>query len=196
MPPAKTKEKNRFVTQKSPLTNCLEIRCIKAYHTNKEKEKPAPKNNTVDTTENPAKSLISAENPPADALGLGVQAAMSHQYEQDSRTFLQSLAFLLESSLPGEATITRSGWFGGDKRAVRKVEVTFSPDGGATAMRYTLTNAHLHRPSASRVHIVRGVTLKNEPIAISDWISAVATAIAHRAAQSRQTRDALRDLLD
>ena len=135
-------------------------------------------------------------NPSEGALELGVQAAMSRQYEQDSRAFLQSLAFLLESSLPGEAVITRSGLFGGDKRPIKKVEVTFSPDGGATSMRYILLNAHQHRPTASRVHIVRGVTLKNEPILVGDWISAVASAIAHRAAQSRETRDALRDLLE
>ncbi len=138
---------------------------------------------------------FSPASDPPDALELGVQAALSRQYEHDARAFLQSLAFLLNSALPGEAVITRSGLFGGDKRPVKSVQISFSPDGGATAVRYVMQNVHNH-PSASRIHIVRGVTVKNEPIAATEWISAVGAAIAERAQQSKQTRDALRDLLD
>lgn len=141
-------------------------------------------------------SAAAPELPAADALELGVQAALSRQYEQDARAFLQSLVMLLQFSLPGETVVTRSGLFGGDKRPIKSVQVTFSPDGGATAMRYVMQNAHHQQPSGSRVHVVRGVTVKNEPVTVAEWIEAVGTEIARRAQQSKQTRDALRALLD
>lgn len=159
------------------------------YQQGKTKARAEEKNVELDDSQD-------APDAPVDALELGVQAALSRQYEQDARAFLQSLAFLLESSLPGETVITRSGLFGGDKRPIKSVQIAFSPDGGATAMRYVLENANHHRPSASRVHVVRGVTVKNEPITVEEWINAVASAITQRSQQSKQTREALRSLLD
>jgi hypothetical protein len=126
---------------------------------------------------------------PLDALELSVAAAMSRQHTEDSRVFLLSLADLLESALPGEARIRRSGLLGGNSRPVRRIEIDF-PDG-----RFALEDAGRGPLLATRTQVVRDVALKTEPISITEWIQAVSAAIARRADESKATRDSLQQLL-
>lgn len=114
---------------------------------------------------------------------------MSRQYTEDSRAFLLSFADLLESALPGEARVRRSGLFGGNSRPIRRIEIDF-PEG-----RFALEDAGRGPLLATRTQIVRDVALKTDPIAVNDWILAVSAAIARRADESKATRDSLQQLL-
>ncbi|MES2462441.1 MAG: hypothetical protein V4671_17810 [Armatimonadota bacterium] len=127
--------------------------------------------------------------PPPDALELSVAASMSRQYTEDSRVFLLSLADLLESALPGEARIRRSGLLGGNSRPIRRIEIDF-PGG-----RFALEDPGRGPLVATRTQVVRDVALKTEAIPVNEWIQAVSAAIARRADESKATRDSLRQLL-
>lgn len=120
---------------------------------------------------------------------MSVAAAMSRQYTEDSRSFLVSLADLLESALPGEARVRRSGLFGGNSRPVKRIEIDF-PEG-----RYALEDAGRGPVAATRTQIVRDVALKTETVPVNEWIEAVSAAIARRADESKTTRDSLQQLL-
>jgi hypothetical protein len=134
-------------------------------------------------------SNIDPITPPSDALEMSVAAAMSRQYTADSRVFLLSLADMLELALPGEARIRRSGLLGGNSRPVRRIEIDF-PEG-----RFALEDPGRGPLVATRTQVVRDVALKTEPVTVNDWIQAVSAAMARRAAESKATRDSLRQLL-
>jgi hypothetical protein len=114
---------------------------------------------------------------------------MSRQYTEDSRGFLLSLADLLESALPGEARIRRSGLLGGNSRPVRRIEVDFP------AGRFAIEDPGRGPLVATRTQVVRDVALKTESISVQDWIQAVSAAMSHRAEDSKATRDSLQQLL-
>ncbi|MBC8102356.1 MAG: hypothetical protein H7Z41_07190 [Cytophagales bacterium] len=129
---------------------------------------------------------------PADvpnALEIGVAAAMSRQYAEDSRAFLLGLASLLESALPGEARVRRVGLIGGSSRPIRRIEVDF------TEGRFAIEDPGRGPLLATRTQIVRSVALKTETLGVDAWIEAVSGAIARRAVESKAARDALRQLL-
>jgi hypothetical protein len=128
-----------------------------------------------------------------DDIALSVAAAMARQHADDARAFLGRLAALLESALPGEVSVQRAGLFGGDRRPVKRVEVTL-PDGDHAA-RYVLEDAGRGPLAATQTQVVRGIALKSENCAVPDWIAAVGAAIERRAAESAAVRNALRDAL-
>ena len=130
-----------------------------------------------------------------DTLELRVSAEMARQYAGDAHSFLRSLAQLLESTMPGEATIQRAGLFGGDKRPIRKIEVEFDPGVETTAQRYVLEVTGHGAIAAARTQIVRGVALKTQSIPVPEWIAEVAGSITHRAGQNKIIRDALSGML-
>ena len=135
------------------------------------------------------------DSEPTDALEIAVAAAMAQQWAGDTREFLRLLADLLETALPVETTVTRAGLFGGDKRPVRRVEATFSRDGGITGTRYAIDDSGRGVLAPAKTQVVHGVALKTEPMAMEAWIAEVGAAIGGRAEQNKATRDALEQLL-
>ena len=132
-----------------------------------------------------------------DTLELMVAAAMGRQYRDDSRSFLKSLAHLLEQILPGEAQVQRSGWFGGDDRPVKRLEVSFrDPEAAQNSTRYFIEAEGSGEPIAGRTKVVRGIALKTETITTDDWVTDISTALARRSADSKAARDALRRLAE
>jgi len=134
---------------------------------------------------------------PPDALEMSVAAAMARQYGEDSRSFMKSLANLLESALPGEAQIKRTGLFGGDNRPIKRIEMEFRDVSGnaLNATRFAIEDTGHGVLTAFRTQVVRGITLKTETIAVESWISNISQAIGRRASSSKSSRDALRQLL-
>ena len=140
-------------------------------------------------------SETSSPDDPADALEISIAASMARQYEADARSFLKSLAELLESALPGEATIQRSGLFGGDKRPIKRLEIDFADDSTGHATRLALEDPGKGALVATRTQLVRGIALKTESIPPGNLIVALGRAIAKRAEANRATRNALASLL-
>jgi hypothetical protein len=132
---------------------------------------------------------------PTDALELSIAAAMARQYETDARSFVRSLADLIESALPGEATIQRAGLFGGDKRPIRKLEIDFVDDDTGHSTRYAIEDSGKGPLTATQTKVVRGIALKTENIPFGNLIVAVGRGIARRAANNKATRNALASLL-
>lgn len=131
----------------------------------------------------------------ASNLELSIAGAMASQYAADSRAFLGLLADLLETALPGETQVQRVGIFGGNRRPVRRIEVTFLVEGGAKADRYAIEDLGRGPLVATRSQIVRDIALKTESVLMADWIQAVGTAVAQRAEENKAVRDALSGLL-
>lgn len=117
---------------------------------------------------------------------MGVAAALSREYASEGREFVPHLARLLESALP-EATepILTGGLL---RKTLTGVRITLGD------FQYALESAK-GPVQASRTHIVRGISLKSEPMAIDEWLAEVGAQIEMRMQESERVRKALGSLL-
>ncbi len=121
---------------------------------------------------------------------LSVTAALASSYGRDVRGFLPLLAIVLEGALPEETTVERRGGVFARAKPVRKVSVTLSD------MTYTLEDLGRGPLAAHRVKVVRGITLKTEPLPVDLWLADLGAAIAERAGQSERAFFALQRLVE
>ena len=118
----------------------------------------------------------------------GVAATLSKQYAADQRVFLNLLASMLESALPGEAEVVkRGGLF--SKKTLSKVIVTFGDN------RYTLEDPGRGPLEASRTRIVRGIALKTEAQPVETRLAELSANLDERAKTSAAAREALARLV-
>jgi hypothetical protein len=122
-------------------------------------------------------------------LRLAVAAELGKRYAEDQRGFLGLLATLLSGALPDETTVERRGSFLG-KKTVRLVAVEL---GG---FRYTLEDPGRGGLRAGRVHVVRGIALKNEELSVEEWTAELSAALDERARSSEAARAALARLVE
>ena len=120
---------------------------------------------------------------------LGVAGSLATSYAQDARSFLPLLASVLNASLPAETNVERKGGLFQKQKPIRKVSVTL---GDQT---YTLEDTGRGLLDAHRIKVVRGITLKTEPMAVEQWLAELSAEITARAGQSEKAYFALRDLL-
>ena len=123
-------------------------------------------------------------NAEPDWLNLGVAAALGKQYATDQRTFLETLAVMLEGALPDEIQIERRGGLFA-KKTVKRIVVTLDE------FRYTLEDRGRGPLHATRTRIVRSIALKTEEITMDEWLADLGAALDHRAQSSAATREAL-----
>lgn len=121
---------------------------------------------------------------------VGVAGALAHAYAQDARAFLPLLAVVLNGSLPDETEVERRGGLFQKEKPVRKVAVTLGDNV------YTLEDLGRGPLAASRVKIVRGITLKTEPLPVEDWLADLSAEISVRAGRSEKAFFALKSLLE
>lgn len=121
---------------------------------------------------------------------VGVAGALAHAYAQDARTFLPLLAQVLTSALPDESEIERKGGLFQREKPIRKVTVTLGDH------IYTLEDLGRGPLSAYLAKVVRGITLKTEPMPVEDWLADLSAEIAARAHQNEKAFFALKNLLD
>jgi len=108
----------------------------------------------------------------------------------DVRGYCEALAVRLESALPAQTRVQRrSRKFLSREKIVRQIAV----DAGES--RYVLNVDERGAVEATRSAAVRGIVLKNDPLALDEWIDALARDIAEQAAASEQGRLALERLL-
>lgn len=120
---------------------------------------------------------------------LGVAGSLATSYTQDARNFLPLLASVLGASLPAETEIERKGGLFQKQKPIHKISVTLGDQ------IYTLEDAGRGPLAAQRVKVVRGITLKTEPMPVEDWLAELSAEITARAGQSEKAYFALRDLL-
>lgn len=121
---------------------------------------------------------------------VGVAGALAHAYAQDARTFLPLLGQVLTSALPEESEIERRGGLFQRDKPIRKVTVTLGDQ------IYTLEDLGRGPLAATRAKVVRGITLKTEPMSVEDWLADLSAEISARATQNEKAFFALKNLLD
>lgn len=121
---------------------------------------------------------------------VGVAGALAHAYAQDARTFLPLLAQVLTAALPDETQVERRGGLFQREKPVRKVTITLGDS------IYALEDLGRGPLAAQRSKVVRGITLKTEPLPVEDWLADLSAHVAARAQQNEKAFFALKNLLD
>src|SRR5215475_2555950 len=101
---------------------------------------------------------------------IGVAGALSRELQGDHEAFIQSFARALQAAFPNEAELRYEGGFLSKKR-LAGVSIRLGED------LYSLTKPAKGPLESSRTHIVRGIALKTEPIAVDQWLSEVSERI-------------------
>lgn len=121
---------------------------------------------------------------------VGVAGALAHAYAQDTRGFLPLLAIVLTGAMPEETQVERRGGLFERPKPVRKITVTLGDH------LYTLEDPGRGPLVAARAKVVRGITLKTEPMPPEEWLQDLSSQIAARARQNERAFFALKNLLD
>lgn len=119
---------------------------------------------------------------------MGVAAALAREYAAEGSAFIPTLSRLLLDALPDCAEPVMAGGFLA-KKTVAGVRVTLGD------FQYTLDGSSKGPVKASRTHIVRGISLKSEPITVDEWLAEVGEGIDRRMHESNRIRTALGGLL-
>ena len=121
---------------------------------------------------------------------VGVAGALARAYAQDMRGFLPLLAIVLAGALPEETQIERRGGLFQKEKPVRKITVELGSN------IYSLEDLGRGPLAATRSKVVRGITLKTEPMPTEEWLAEMSGEIASRAKQNEKAFFALKSLLD
>lgn len=119
---------------------------------------------------------------------LGVQANLARLYAGDQRGFIEEIAGMLESALPGSTEIRRRGGLFAEK-SISGITVDIE------GYLYTLEIPSRGVISAGRTRVVRGIKLKTESLPVEEWVSLIVEHVAQVAERNLQARDALQQLL-
>ena len=125
---------------------------------------------------------------PDSWLKLGVAADLTRHYSADQRDFMRLLALLLQDALPDETTLEqRGGLFA--KKSLHRLTVSLGTN------RYSLEDPGRGPLLATRTHIVKGIALKTEEVAMPEWIAELGAVLEERARGSEAAREALSRLV-
>jgi hypothetical protein len=127
---------------------------------------------------------VSQESGWDDGLKFSVSAALSRQYADDQRGFLNTVAVMMELAMPGATEIEhRGGWF--SRKTIGKLTVRIGES------RYSLEDSGQGPLKAHRLHIVRGIALKTDELYVEDWIAEVGEALNEQLRHNASAREAL-----
>jgi hypothetical protein len=121
-----------------------------------------------------------------EPLNFDLLAASLRADMHDMNTWIAVLGHKLADALPVQVRLHHSGLFGSG--------VVDGLEADLGEWRYSLRLDH-GRPTAARVHIVRGIALKTEVVPLDAWIDDLAATLADLAAQSAREGEAIRRLL-
>ncbi len=124
---------------------------------------------------------------------LGVAAALAKTYAADQRDFLPLLAGLLEETIPLDQLVIQRKpirLFSSEKKIV-SLELTLDEDIYVLAI-----GSDGHRLEASHRKVVRGITLKTEPLPLPSWLNLVGDQIQKIADRNEHAYSALQNFLE
>ncbi|HEY6410603.1 MAG TPA: hypothetical protein VIY29_24390 [Ktedonobacteraceae bacterium] len=127
--------------------------------------------------------------PQQEPLQMEMLAASLRADSTDNRAFLEALAAKLAGSLPNQTTVVRQSSIFSREHPVKEISVTMGD------YQYRIGREKQGPIIAQRAKVVRGIVLKTEQIPIDLWIDELATALAHEAEHSAQSRIALERFL-
>jgi hypothetical protein len=125
----------------------------------------------------------------ADSDDLDLRAASLRADAGDLDAFVEALATKLESALPDQVEVERRGGRLGQKKRVRRIEVTLGDQ------RYE-AEPERGRVTCRRRSVVRGIALKTQELDLDAWIAALSQELVEEADRSDRGRQALARLLE
>jgi len=117
---------------------------------------------------------------------MGVAGALEQEYLKDQGFFLELLAKTLQSAIPDDTEIRTRGFI---KKTLAGVFVTL--DGN----RYGFEKSEHGSVFATRMRIVRGISLKTEEIPVDQALQELSVGLEQKAARSANARAALAGML-
>jgi hypothetical protein len=127
--------------------------------------------------------------PLQEPLQMEMLAASLRADSTDNRAFLEALATKLAGSLPNQTTVVRQSSIFSREHPVKEISVTMGD------YQYRIGREKQGPIMTQRAKVVRGIVLKTEQIPMDQWIDELATALAHEAEHSAQSRIALERFL-
>jgi len=127
-------------------------------------------------------------NESSRALDFALLSEMLRAGEKQSRDLLEHLAYVLETAMPGQCEIKRSG---GLFSAKKISEITVSFDGAE----FLLVRGRNEGLVATEKQIVRGVVLKTKEVDVDEWIDKLAKELERVAEKNTKARQALSSFL-
>ncbi len=121
------------------------------------------------------------DQPSFDLLAAALRADMA-----DMNTWFAVLGDKLVGALPARVRLKRGGLFGNGH--VEGIEVDLGE------WRYSLRLERGH-PVGERIHVVRGIALKTEPLMLDAWLDDLSASLADLAASSARENQAIQRLL-
>jgi hypothetical protein len=108
----------------------------------------------------------------------------------DARGLAEALAVRLETALPTQTRVHRRA-----RKFLSRDKVVHAIEVDAGESRYSLEVDDRGGIETRKSAAVRGIVLKNDPLALEEWIDSLARDIAEQARASAQGREALERLL-
>ncbi|AIE87374.1 hypothetical protein [Fimbriimonas ginsengisoli] len=124
-----------------------------------------------------------------DLVSMGVAAALARELASDAKEFVPGLCRVLQQGLPESTEVILSGGFL-SRKTVSGVRVSLGD------FQYEIDSGAKGQIRATRTHVVRGISLKSEPLDIETWIEEVGAAIEERMRSNARTKAALSGLLN
>ncbi|HEV2238378.1 MAG TPA: hypothetical protein VGR57_17085 [Ktedonobacterales bacterium] len=123
-----------------------------------------------------------------EGMGFELLAASLRADAGDEKAFLEALATKLGGALPDRVRVERGGGLFSRDHPVHRLAVTLGE------WEYVVAAA-AGGLDAARTHLVRGVTLKSEPLPLDEWIETLSAELVALAERSAHDRAALQRLL-
>jgi hypothetical protein len=128
------------------------------------------------------------EDPDPGGLGFDMLAASIRADASEMTSFLTVLGHKLFDALPGQVNCVRERKRFRESDRIKRVEVTLDE------LRFEVEeNGAI--PVAMISHVVRGMKLRSDEVALDEWIERLSRKLAEFAAKSAQARNAIGGLL-
>lgn len=121
----------------------------------------------------------------SQAMQVELYAASLRADYTDVNAFLEALAVKFEGALPGHTKVTRQTGLFSREHPIKEIAVSLGE------FQYRIGKERQGPLLAQRSHLVRGIVLSSEQIAVEQWIEELAVALADLAARNQQAHMAL-----
>jgi len=122
-----------------------------------------------------------------DGFAFDLSAAQWRISATDEKAFIEALAVRLEQALPDLVEVTRSHTLFSKVSPVKTIQVRFD------TVEYRLQNQHGF--STEKAKVVRGIVLKTDAVAFSEWLTDLSSSLEFHAQQHADAREAMERFL-
>jgi hypothetical protein len=124
-------------------------------------------------------------NDPSTPMQVEMFAASMRASYTDIGAFMEALAAKFEGALPAHTRVSRHSTLFSREHPVKEIVIMLGDN------HYRIARERQGPLVAQRLHVVRGITLSSEDLAVERWIAEMAEALAQLAAQNALAHAAL-----